>query len=382
MKVVVAVDSFKGSLDAKGVCAAVAAGVRRVFADAEIVEIPLADGGEGTAEQLAYATGGFLVDEEVSGPLGTPVQAKYGVLGDGKTAVIEMAQASGLMLVPEAARNPLITTSRGTGELILKALERGYRKFIIGLGGSATNDGGAGMLTALGLRFLDGEGRELAAGGGALGRLARIEKAGWDERLAEASFVVAGDVQNPLIGPQGASAVFGPQKGATPQMVQELDAALDRLGEAVLHRTGVEIRHLPGGGAAGGMGAALAAFMQAEVRAGIEVMMEAAELERRLGGADLMITGEGRLDAQTLSGKVIAGVSRAAAKQGVPAVALCGGLALSGAELAQLGVAAAFPIVPGPCLLSEAMAKTADWTADAAERVLRLWQAASAQSSQ
>lgn len=382
MRVIVAVDSFKGSLDAKAVCAAVSDGVRRVFADAEVVEIPLADGGEGTAEQLVYATGGFFVAEKVTGPLGTPVSAKYGVLGDGQTAVIEMAQASGLTLVADGARNPLVTTSFGTGELIAKALDRGYRKFVIGLGGSATNDGGAGMLSALGMRFLDAEGRELEAGGAALGRLARIEEAGLDGRLVEASFVVASDVQNPLVGPAGASAVFGPQKGASAEMVQVLDAALDRLGAVVLAQTGIEIRHLPGGGAAGGTGAALAAFLQAEVRSGIEVMIEAVGLERRLARADLVITGEGRLDEQTLSGKVIAGVGRAAASQGVPVVALCGGLALSGAELARLGVAAGFSIVPGPCTLEEAMTRTAEWTADAAERAMRLWKTAAGYSSQ
>ncbi|ARU60184.1 glycerate kinase [Tumebacillus avium] len=382
MRVVVAVDSFKGSLDAKGVCAAVRDGVRRVFADAEVVEIPLADGGEGTAEQLVYATGGFVVEEKVTGPLGTPVSAAYGVLGDGQTAVIEMAQASGLTLVADVARNPLVTTSYGTGELIVKALDRGYRKFVIGLGGSATNDGGAGMLSALGMRFLDAEGRELEAGGAALGQLSRIEVAGLDRRLVEATFVVASDVQNPLVGPAGASAVFGPQKGATAEMVQVLDAALDRLGEVVLAQRGIEIRHLPGGGAAGGMGAALAAFLQAEVRSGIAVMIEAVGLEGRLAGADLVITGEGRLDEQTLSGKVIAGVAQAAASQGVPVVALCGGLALSGAELARLGVAAGFSIVPGPCTLDMAMARTAEWTADAAERAMRLWKTAAGYKSQ
>ncbi|ASS74158.1 glycerate kinase [Tumebacillus algifaecis] len=378
MKVVVAVDSFKGSLDAKTVCAAVREGVMRVDPHAELIEIPLADGGEGTAEQLVHATGGTMQMATVTGPLGIPVQAMYGVLGDEKTAVIEMAQASGLTLVPEELRNPLLTTSRGTGELIAHALDSGYRRFVIGLGGSATNDGGAGMLQALGMRFFDERGEALEAGGGALGRLARFTEDELDHRLAKASFVVASDVQNRLVGPEGASVIFGPQKGATPEMTALLDAALDRFGEVVFSQKGLEMRQLPGGGAAGGMGAALAVFLGATLRSGIEVMTGAVELERRLQGADLVITGEGRLDEQTLSGKVIAGVSRAAARQGVPVFALCGELALSAAQLERLGVVAAFSIVPGPCTLAEAMGRTAEWTADAAERLLRVWKIAQA----
>jgi glycerate kinase len=376
MNVVAAMDSFKGALDAKGVCAAVRDGVLRVFPDATVAEIPLADGGEGTAEHLVHATGGRMFQETVTGPLGTPVQAAFGVLGDGETAVIEMSQASGLTLVPEGLRNPLVTTSFGTGELILRALDLGYRKFVIGLGGSATNDGGAGMLRALGVRFLDGEGRELEAGGAALLRLARIDDAGMDARLFESQILVASDVQNPLVGPSGASAVFGPQKGASPEMVKVLDAALWQFGEAMLAARGVEVRELPGGGAAGGMGAALVAFLGAQVRPGIEVVMEAVEFEQRVSFADLVITGEGRLDEQTLSGKVIAGVSRAAGSKGVPVVAVCGGMSLSASQLQSLGVTAGFSIVPGPCALEDAMRRTAEWTADAVERVMRVWKIA------
>ncbi len=377
MKVAVAVDSFKGSLSANDVCAAVRAGILRVYQGCEVIEIPLADGGEGTAEHLVRATEGVLREVTVTGPLGQPVRAKYGVLGDGVTAVIEMAQASGLSLVPEASRNPLLTTSYGTGELIRHALDCGHRKFLIGLGGSASQDGGAGMFRALGMRFLDERGRELEAGGAALLRLARIEAKGLDARLGESTFVVASDVQNRLVGPAGASAVFAPQKGATQEMVERLDAALTQLGEVILAERGVEVRDLLGGGAAGGIGAATVAFLNASIRSGIEVVLAAVEFDRKIGGADLIIAGEGTLDEQTLAGKAIAGVSRAAARQGIPVLAICGGISLSGEQLEQLGVASCSSIVPGPCSLETAMDRASEWTADAVERMMRVWKAAS-----
>jgi len=376
MKIIIAPDSFKGSVSARELCAAVKKGILRILPDARVVELPLADGGEGTMENLIYATQGKKVAVQVTGPLGKPVNAAYGILGDGKTVIIEMAQASGLPLLSPEERNPLIATSYGTGELIAHALDAGYRRFIIGLGGSATNDGGAGMLEALGIRFYDKNGRPLERGGAALKQLHRLDAANLDPRIAEASFEVASDVSNPLCGPQGASYVFGPQKGATPEMVAELDAALYRYGECIRQERGIDVIHAPGAGAAGGMGAALLGFFNARMRSGIDMMLEAVDWPRHLAGTDLIITGEGKLDGQTLSGKVIAGVCRSARGQGIPVIALCGGMALSGEEMDRLGLNAAFSIVKGPCPLEEAVKRASDWAADQAEQIMRIWKSA------
>lgn len=373
MKIIVAPDSFKGSISARALCAAVKQGILRVFPEAEVVELPLADGGEGTMENLVYASRGRKVEVEVTGPLGNRVTAAYGVLGDGRTAVIEMAQASGLPLVPAAERNPLVATSYGTGELIAHALDAGFRRFIVGLGGSATNDGGAGMLQALGLALLDESGRPLPPGGAALRRLHRIDASKLDARLRESSFEVACDVTNPLCGPQGASAVFGPQKGATPEMVAVLDEALRHYGECIRRERGIDVLDAPGAGAAGGMGAALLGFLNARMRSGIEMVLEESGWMRHLAGADLIVTGEGKLDAQTLSGKVIAGVCRSAREHGIPVAALCGAMELSGGDMDRLGLAAAFSIAKGPCRLEDAIGHAAEWAADQAEQMMRMW---------
>lgn len=372
MKIVVAPDSFKGSISARELCASFKKGVLRVFPHAEVVEMPLADGGEGTLENMVYASEGRLVEVEVKDPLGRPIRAAYGVLGDGRTVVIEMAQASGLPLLTEEEKNPLITTSYGTGELIRHALDAGYRHFIIGLGGSATNDGGTGMLRALGVKFYDKDGLPLPEGGGALSHLDHFDESGMDPRIKEAVFTIASDVTNPLCGPDGASAVFGPQKGATPDMVRILDQGLDRFGEIIFRQKGIDIRNVPGSGAAGGVGAALMAFLRAKMKSGIEVVMEAIGFEKSIRDADLVITGEGKLDAQTLSGKVIAGVSRVARSRNVTVIALCGGIQLEGHQLDELGVAAGFSIVPGPCTLEEAMEKASNWVVDRTEQIMRL----------
>lgn len=373
MKIVIAPDSFKGSLSARDLCKAIRRGILRVIPDATIQEIPLADGGEGTMENLVYATAGTIISVDVTGPLGQPVTASYGVLGDGRTCVIEMAQASGLPLVPPDQRNPLITTTYGTGELIRHALDRGLRNFVIGLGGSATNDAGTGMLRALGMEFLDKVGQPLPEGGAALTDCARIDDSQFDSRLQEATFLIASDVTNPLCGPTGASAVFGPQKGATPEMVSQLDASLHHFGKVVLAHTGRDVRPLAGAGAAGGMGAAWLAFFDATMRSGIEVVMETLQFDEHLRDTHLVITGEGKLDAQTLSGKVIAGVCRAAQAQGIPVIGLCGHTELSGSQMDQLGMWAAFSIVPGPCTLEEAMDETARWTEERTEQIMRLY---------
>jgi glycerate kinase len=355
MKIVIAPDSFKESLSAQEVAEQIEAGFKAIFPEAHYVKLPMADGGEGTVEAMVAATGGRTVAVQVTGPLGTPVEAFYGVTGDETTAVIEMAAASGLTLVPPELRNPMKTTSFGTGELIRKALDDGLRRLIIGIGGSATNDGGVGMLQALGVKFLGQEDRqEIGFGGGALELLAKIDPGGLDQRLQACSVLVACDVDNPLTGPRGASAVFGPQKGASPEMVARLDENLGhfaRLVDCDLHR---DIASVPGAGAAGGMGAALMAFLNAELRPGIEIVMEAIGLEGALAGADLVITGEGRIDGQTIYGKAPAGVARLAKLRGLPVIGFAGSLTTDAEIVHEHGLDAIFSVVNRPCSLVEA----------------------------
>ena len=295
----------------------------------------------------------------VTGPLGEPVKAFWGLLGDGKTAVIEMAVASGLTLVPEDRRNPLITTTYGTGELIKAALDKGCRKLIIGIGGSATNDGGAGMAQALGARFLDGEGGELSRGGGSLPGLARIDTGGLDGRLREASVLVACDVSNPLAGPEGASAVYGPQKGAAPEMVRRLDDGLRHFARIVSRDIGMEVENAAGAGAAGGLGAGLMAFAGGKLTPGIDLVMETVDLERELYCCNLVLTGEGKLDAQSLYGKVPVGVARLAKKYNVPVAVFAGSILDETEALYREGIVACFSIVNGPVTVHEAMEKGA-----------------------
>ncbi|WP_102275513.1 glycerate kinase [Cytobacillus massiliigabonensis] len=372
MKIVVAPDSFKGAISAREVCTSVKTGVHHVFPKAEVIEIPLADGGEGTMENLVYSSGGSFIDFEVKGPIGKPVLATIGLLGDQETAVIEMAQASGLTLLSKEDRNPLLTTSYGTGELIKHALDRNYRKFIIGLGGSATNDGGTGLLKALGVRFYSNDGYELADGGAALINLAFIDDSALDPRIRESSFLIASDVTNPLCGPNGASIIFGPQKGATARDVIKLDQALFHYSKIVQKQKHMDLCKIVGGGAAGGIGAALAAFFQTTIRSGIEVVMGAIQFEEKIKGANLIITGEGNLDSQTLSGKVITGVSKIAKKQHIPVIALCGSFLLDKYEINELGISSAFSIVPGPCSLETAIINSSKWTIERTELIMRL----------
>jgi glycerate kinase len=374
LRVVVAPDSFKGSLGAIGAAGAMARGIRAVFPSAEVVEVPIADGGEGTVDALVAATGGRVESCTVSGPLGDPVAARWGVLGDGATAVIEAAAASGLTLLDPARRDPRCTSTRGTGELVRAALDAGLRRLVLGLGGSATNDGGAGLARALGARFLDREGQELPEGGAALARLARIDLAGLDPRLAGAELLVACDVENPLTGPEGASAVYGPQKGATPETVRELDAALARFAEVARAATGRDVAAVPGAGAAGGLAAGLLSFTPARLRRGVELVLEATGFARLLEGADLVLTGEGRTDRQTAWGKAPVGVAAAVhrAGAGVPVVCLSGALGEGAEEVLALGVDALLSIAPGPLPLEECMARAPELLEAAAARVCRL----------
>ncbi|EOC1454878.1 glycerate kinase [Cronobacter sakazakii] len=363
-KIVIAPDSFKESLSAMDVARAIEAGFREIYPQAHYVCVPMADGGEGTVEAMVAATGGQIITTPVTAPLGNKVDGFFGLLGDGETAVVEMAAASGLHLVPTAQRDPRITTSYGTGELILAALERGVKAIIIGIGGSATNDGGAGMMQALGARFLDGEGRELAPGGAALARLERLDLSALDPRLAQVSVTAACDVDNPLCGEKGASAVFGPQKGATPAIVTELDAALRRFGEQLEAATGKAIIRAPGAGAAGGMGAALLGMLNAELRPGIEIVIESLGLAQAVRDADLVITGEGRLDSQSIHGKTPVGVARVAKQFQRPVVAIAGSLTPDYQIVHEHGIDAAFSVIDRIVTLQEAL--------DDAERNLRV----------
>jgi glycerate kinase len=372
MNIIVAPDSFKGSLSAVEAAVVIIQGVRALLPDAEIVSLPLADGGEGTVEALVTATRGRYLTATVKDPLGLPVEARFGVLGDDVTGVIEMAAASGLTLIPPDKRNPEITTTYGTGQLLLAAREAGCTRLIIGLGGSATNDGGAGMAQALGAHLLDAEGKELPPGGAALERLEKIVASGVDPRLANVTILIASDVSNPLCGPDGASAVYGPQKGATPEMVERLDRALAHYAEVIERDLRLQVRDLPGAGAAGGLGAGLVAFCRAEMRAGISVVLDALGFDDYLDYADLVITGEGKIDSQTAFGKALTGVGRMAKRHGVPVVALAGAVGEEAEQLQEFGLTTALGITPGPMPEEQAMAQAADLLQAATERALRL----------
>ncbi|WP_394120130.1 glycerate kinase [Planococcus donghaensis] len=324
MKILIAPDSFKGSMTAIEAARAMAEGVQEASPEAEVVLLPAADGGEGTLATLVASTGGKTIETVVEDPLGRKITAQYGVLGDQETCVVELAEASGLTLLAVEERNPLLASTYGTGELIAHALDAGYRKFIIGLGGSATNDAGIGMLQALGMKFIDANGVELGPGTVALNGLSKIDPHGFDQRIMESRFLIASDVENPLIGPQGASAVFGPQKGATSEMVQTLDAVLTNFADIVERFTGTALHHKKGAGAAGGAGGAFQAFFLGEMRRGIDVVLEAVEFEEQLLGADLVLTGEGKTDVQTLSGKTPIGIAELANRHGKPVILISG----------------------------------------------------------
>ena len=372
MRIIVAPDSFKGSVSALGVAEAMERGIHTVFPEAEVLKVPIADGGEGTVEALVAATGGRIRHMEVLGPLGSPVRAHWGVSGDGSTAFLEMASASGLPLVPKESRDPRITSTFGTGELMKAALDEGLRKLVIGIGGSATNDGGSGLARALGVRFLDAQGRNLPEGGAALARLARIDLSELDPRVAETAILVACDVDNPLCGPRDASAVYGPQKGATPEMVAELDAALGVFAGVASAATGRDIALSPGAGAAGGLGAGLLFFTPASLRPGVSIVLETTGFEALAQSADLVITGEGRTDFQTAMGKAPVGVAAVAKRFGVPVVCLSGGLGDGADEVLAHGIDALAAVVPQPMTLEACMGQGAALVEAATARVCRL----------
>lgn len=373
MKIVVAPDSFKGSLSSVAAAGSMEAGIKKVCSDIDIVKIPVADGGEGMVEALVCAAGGSIVKAGVHGPLMEPVESFFGILAGGKTAVIEMAAASGLGMVPAGRLDPMETTTYGVGELIAAAMDAGCTGIIVGIGGSATNDGGIGMAQALGARFYDKDGQVLGHGGRYAGEAASIDVSGLDKRLKGMDIIAACDVNNPLCGPNGASYVFGPQKGATPSMVERLDAGLRRYAQVIEKELCIDIADIPGSGAAGGLGGGLIAFAGAVLRPGIDIMMDICRFEDAIKDADLLMTGEGMTDYQTACGKAPAGLAAAAKKHGVPVVCLSGSLGMGFEAVYEAGIDAALSIIGKPMLLEEAMADAGRMLEASAGAVARLF---------
>jgi len=371
MKIVLAPQAYKGSISALNVARAMHDGVRCVIPDALVELVPVADGGDGTLETLVESSNGKIRTSDVTGPLGESVIAQWGAMGDGKTAVIEMARTSGLALVPAEKRDPRKTTTYGLGETISHALDDGFRNFIIGIGGSATNDAGAGMAQALGVRLLDSNDSDLPVGGSSLIDLKHIDTSKLDSRIGESRFSVACDVSNPLCGPEGASAVYGPQKGATPEIVQELDAALDHFSKIVYQDLGIEIKDLKGAGAAGGLGAGLIAFLKGNLQSGVDIMLDAIHLEKYLKDADLVITGEGQLDFQTVYDKAPIGVARMAKSRGLPVIAIAGSLGEGFRDVHSEGIHAVSAITSAPMSLEDASTHAYALIASATEEALR-----------
>ena len=370
--IVLAPDSFKESMTAKEVCEAMERGIRKANSQIRCIHVPMADGGEGTMQSLVDATGGRVYSKEVVGPLGNNVVAEYGILGNGEIGVIEMASASGIHLVDSEKRNPLITTTFGTGQLIKACLDKGVKKLLIGIGGSATNDGGAGFIQALGGRLLDENGDDLSYGGGALAKLHTIDLSNLDERLKYVSVEVACDVNNPLCGKDGASYVFGPQKGATREMIEILDQNLSHYAEVIKEQLGKDVISKAGAGAAGGLGAGLMAFLDVKLKSGIEMVIEYANLEEKVRDADMVWTGEGSIDFQTQYGKTPLGVAMIAKKYNKPVIALAGRVGNDIDVLYDKGIDAIFGIMRGVTSIEEALVKGPENVEKTSENIIRL----------
>lgn len=370
--IVLAPDSFKESMTAKEVCEAMERGIRKANSQIRCIHVPMADGGEGTMQSLVDATGGRVYSKEVVGPLGNNVVAEYGILGNGEIGVIEMASASGIHLVDSEKRNPLITTTFGTGQLIKACLDKGVKKLLIGIGGSATNDGGAGFIQALGGRLLDENGDDLSYGGGALAKLHTIDLSNLDERLKYVSVEVACDVNNPLCGKEGASYVFGPQKGATREMIEILDQNLSHYAEVIKEQLGKDVISKAGAGAAGGLGAGLMAFLDVKLKSGIEMVIEYANLEEKVRDADMVWTGEGSIDFQTQYGKTPLGVAMIAKKYNKPVIALAGRVGNDIDILYDKGIDAIFGIMRGVTSIEEALVKGPENVEKTSENIIRL----------
>ena len=356
MKIVIAVDSFKGCLSSSSIAKAVEEGIFNTLPECEVIKVPIADGGEGTVEALVDATQGKKITLPVHNPLMQPIHAGYGMTGDGRTAIIEMSAASGLNLIPLKPGNIMNTTTYGTGEMIADAIKRGCRNFIIGVGGSATNDAGTGMMQALGVRFTDDTGKEVEKGGKSLSAIRHIDTQNQLPELQDCTFHIATDVTNPFYCPQGAACIFGPQKGGDEEQIKILDRGMKHLAGLIFETTGKDISYLPGSGAGGGMGGGCVAFLQATISSGIELIMDYLRFDEFIQGADLLITGEGRMDRQTLFGKVPVGIARAAASRHIPVIAITGQVDTTADKaLREAGLSAIFPIHPAPISLEKAM---------------------------
>ena len=373
MKIIISPQGFKGGISGLEAAKAIERGVLAAAPDTETVLLPVADGGDGTLNALVDATGGEIFISTVTGPINQQVEAQWGVMGDGRTAVIEMARASGLAMVPQRRRNPKTTTTLGTGQILKEAIERGFNRIIVGLGGSATNDAGAGMATALGAKFMDSEGNALPPGGAALARLDRIDTSGLIDCLSGVEIVGATDVTNPLCGPTGASEIFGPQKGASKEVVAELDSALANFARVVKRDLGVDVLDVPGAGAAGGLGAGLIAFVGGTLQSGIDMVCQVLEFDRHLEGADLVFTGEGRADKSTVFDKAPVGVARHAMAHGVPSILLAGSLGEGHEELYEHGVASILCISDGAMTFQQALGRTGKMLQGTAERAVRIF---------
>lgn len=371
MHILIAPDSFKECLTATQVALAISEGIKRIIPEVEIISIPIADGGEGTVEALVTATGGTIVPTPSVDALNRPIQSFYGILGDGKTAIIEMAAASGIELLESQERNPLITSTFGTGLLMKAALDAGFTELVVGIGGSATNDGGAGMAQALGFGLYDREGKSLQSGGGSLGDLHSIDCSNVHPLLGNAKITVASDVRNPLLGPTGATYTYGPQKGATPDMLQTLEKNMAHYSSILKQELGIDVSILTGAGAAGGLGAGLMAFCKAEMASGFELISQLTHLEKHISEASMVFTAEGKIDAQTAFGKTVSGVARLATKFKVPVIALAGKVEGGLNELYEQGLTAAFAIGNQPMSLEESIARASELLADRAEQIMR-----------
>ena len=373
MRVVIAPDSFKECLSATKVTEAISVGIKRVTPEAEIVCIPIADGGEGTVESLVTATNGKIIYVPSVDALNRPIQSFYGVLGYSKTAVIEMAAASGIELILPEDRNPLITSTYGTGILLKAVMDAGFTEIIIGIGGSATNDGGAGMAQALGFKLLDESGKPIGFGGGSLKNLQSIQNSNLHHQLKNVKIKIACDVTNPLLGPSGASRVYGPQKGASPEMIETLEKNMKHFSGILEHTFGTDFANIPGAGATGGLGAGLMAFCDAEIIPGFTLISQLTNLEDHIRNADLVFTAEGKIDSQSASGKTIGGVAKLGKKYGVPVIALAGMVNNDLAELYQQGITSAFAIGDGPMSINESKSRAEELLTKTTEQIMRLW---------
>ncbi|MFW6035026.1 MAG: glycerate kinase [Halothermotrichaceae bacterium] len=373
MKILIAPDSFKNSLTAMEAAESIEKGILKVYPDADIHKLPMADGGEGTVQSLIDATGGRKKYKEVLGPLGHSVKAYYGLLGDNRTAVIEMATASGLPLVPREKADPRKTTTYGTGQLIKAVLDEDIKKIIIGIGGSATNDAGVGMAQALGIKFMDANGKEIGHGGSELCKIKKIDMTGLDKRIEDVDIKVACDVSNPLHGPDGASYIYGPQKGATPNIVKELDDNLRYFADIVKEKLNINLQGIPGAGAAGGLGAGLVVFLDAELESGIDIILKASKLEDYLPNVDLVITGEGRIDEQSLNGKTPIGIARKAKEYNLPVIGIAGSLGQKASLVLDEGIDSIFSIIPHPIDLDNALQHASEWLELTAEYIMRVY---------